>query len=179
MRIISGRYKGHKIHANCKGVRPTTDRVKESLFSIIRHRLPESDVLDLFAGIGGLGLESISEGAKSCCFVDKSGRALSLIKRNCKHLKITQSLDFYRTSAKKFLNQINKRSYDIIFLDPPYNLKLIPTTVNTIIESDTLKADGLIIAESQHNDKFENIKAEIVRTENYGDTKITFMSNTK
>ncbi|MEA2104286.1 MAG: 16S rRNA (guanine(966)-N(2))-methyltransferase RsmD [Candidatus Cloacimonadota bacterium] len=177
MRIISGRFKGQKLQVLRKGVRPTTDRVKESLFSIIRYRLSGVDVLDLFAGIGGLGFEALSEGARSCCFVDKSYKAISMLKSNCIHLGIDENVEYYRSSAAKFLDQINSKSYDIIFIDPPYALYIIKKIVNKIIETNTLKENGLIIAESRIDEKIEKADAKIIRVEKYGETKLTFFGH--
>ena len=95
MKIISGKYKGRKLLGfDIPGTRPTMDRVKESLFAMIQAKIPGSIVLELFAGSGNLGIEALSEGAKTCYFVDKSKKAYQVILNNLKELNISSSVYF-------------------------------------------------------------------------------------
>jgi len=176
VRIISGKFKGYHLKSCAKNLRPTTDRVKESLFGIIRGRLPDAKILDLFAGSGSLGLEAISEGAKSCSFVDKSYKSVSGIKSNCKNLDVENITKIHNCSSTKFINKISQEPFDIIFIDPPYKNNLISKVVNRIFKAGILNKNGFIVAESHSNEKINIDFGKIVRTENYGDTKLTFIN---
>ena len=118
MRIISGKYKGKKLEGfNIEGTRPTLDRVKESLFGMIQTYIQNSQVLDLFAGSGALGLEAISNGAKICYLIDNNKEAIKTIKQNSQNFD--EDLKIINIDYKKFLKETNEK-FDIIFLDPPY-----------------------------------------------------------
>ena len=123
MRVISGKARGLKLNTpKNEDVRPTTDRVKESLFNMINSYIMESEVLDLFAGTGSLGIECLSRGAKSCTFVDISKESIDIVKSNIKKARVESesiilNLDF-KTAIDKLKLQNSK--FDIIFMDPPY-----------------------------------------------------------
>ena len=107
MRIISGKYKGKKLRGfNIEGTRPTMDRIKESLFGMIQTHIPNSVVLDLFAGSGALGLEAISNGAKKCYLIDKNIEAIKIIKENSQN--IDENLKIMNIDYKKFLKNTEK-----------------------------------------------------------------------
>ena len=121
MCIISGKYKGKKLNGfNIEGTRPTMDRVKESLFGMIQTYIPDSIVLDLFAGSGALGLEAVSNGAKECYLIDNNIEAIKTIKENSQNFE--EQLNIIHIDYKKFLKTTDKK-FDIIFLDPPYKEK--------------------------------------------------------
>ena len=177
MKIISGKYKGRKLLGfDIPGTRPTMDRVKESLFAMIQAKIPDSIVLDLFAGSGNLGIEALSEGAKSCYFVDKSKKAYQVILNNLKELNISSSV--YFLDYLKALNEFSKGnfSFDIIFLDPPYETDLIEKSISTIMSLGVLSKDGIIVAES---DQLEKIiypsNLEIVKSKKYGDKWVAIL----
>ena len=177
MKIISGKYKGRKLLGfDIPGTRPTMDRVKESLFAMIQAKIPDSIVLDLFAGSGNLGIEALSEGAKSCYFVDKSKKAYQVILNNLKELNISSSV--YFLDYLKALNEFSKGniSFDIIFLDPPYETDLIEKSISTIMSLGVLSKDGIIVAES---DQLEKIiypsNLEIVKNKKYGDKWVAIL----
>lgn len=127
MRIISGNFAGRKILApKGKGTRPTTDRFKETLFNIIENSLKislkDKNIMDIFAGSGSLGIEALSRGAKSCCFVDKSEKAISVIENNLENLGALTICNLFNIDVNKlpkFQKNINEK-IDIIFSDPPY-----------------------------------------------------------
>ena len=107
MRIISGKYKGKKLNGfNIEGTRPTMDRVKESLFGMIQTYIPDSIVLDLFAGSGALGLEAVSNGAKECYLIDNNVEAIKSIKENSQNFE--ETLNIIHIDYKKFLKTTNK-----------------------------------------------------------------------
>lgn len=126
MRVIAGKYKGHRIQAvPNKLTRPTTDKVKEALFQIIGPFFDQGICLDLFAGSGALGIEAISRGMEKAIFVDKQPKAISVIHTNVRQLGIDSQVEIYRNDALRALKAIKKRELklDMIFLDPPYQKK--------------------------------------------------------
>ena len=148
MRVISGSVRGRKLMQPENGaVRPTTDKVKESLFNIIQFDLEGSRVLDLFSGTGQLGIEALSRGASSAVFVDQSERSLKLVRANLKHTELSDRAEVYREDAIAFLSR--GRKFDIIFLDPPYATAFVEKALLTINEFDILNDDGIIICETE------------------------------
>ncbi|MFC4598863.1 16S rRNA (guanine(966)-N(2))-methyltransferase RsmD [Cohnella hongkongensis] len=124
MRVISGQAKGHPLRAvPGSGTRPTTDKVKEALFSMIGPYFNDGErVLDLFAGTGALGIEALSRGAVSAVFVDSSAKSVEVIRRNLESTRLADRASVYRNEARRALKALEKtgRSFDLIFLDPPY-----------------------------------------------------------
>ena len=147
MRVISGKARGTALLAP-KGelTRPTTDRVKEALFSIIQFDLPGAEVLDLFGGTGQLGIEALSRGAKHAVFVDFREDACKLIKENLKRTKFEESASVVRSDYLQYLGRCKDR-FDIIFLDPPYAEVFLENSLKIITEIDILQTGGIIIAE--------------------------------
>lgn len=148
MRIISGIHKGKRIRTKLPtGIRPTTDRVKETAFNILTNLidLDSIKVLDLFAGTGLLGLEAISRGAARCTSVEKSSKTASFIKHNATSLGISE-LDVITLDAIRFLRNTND-SYDLIIADPPYNLYVLDEVLSIITDRALLRDDGIIMLE--------------------------------
>lgn len=178
MRIITGTAKGRKIKApEGMETRPTSDRVKESIFNIIQDNIYGSKVLDLFAGTGNLGLECISRGSENCTFVEKSSTTFSILIENVKYLNFQGKCMCMSKDAFFALDSFkNIKKFDLIFLDPPYGKSLIEKSIMKINELDLLEDGGIIISEYDINDMIpENIEAiQIYRTEKYGRTKVSF-----
>lgn len=181
MRIITGRMKGRKIKAlEGTNTRPTSDRVKESLFNILINKIDirGKRILDLFAGTGNLGLEALSREALECIFVEKDKNAFSVLKNNIEALDFVDKSKCYNQDAFYALKIIikNNEKFDIIFLDPPYGKGYIQQAIEKISGFDLLNYGGIIISEYDEFDEMpeaiENIK--IFRTEKYGRTKISF-----
>ena len=126
--------------------RPTADRVKEALFSIINFDIPGADVLDLFGGTGQLGIEALSRGAKSAVFVDHSEQACKLIRENLKRTKLEQQGRVVRGDYMDYLSRC-RENYDIILLDPPYAEVFLENALKRITEIDILRSGGIIVAE--------------------------------
>lgn len=147
MRVIAGRAKGTQLKTP-EGMltRPTTDRVKEALFSIIQFNLPGATVLDLFGGTGQLGIEAISRGAKKAVFVDARREACSLIRENLKKARMEQEASVVQSDYLAYLNRC-KDTFDIILLDPPYAEVFLETAIKRITEIDILQSGGIIVAE--------------------------------
>lgn len=173
MKIISGKYRGKTLKTlDGMDTRPTTSRVKESVFSIIQFDIQDADILDLFAGSGQMGIECLSRGANFCIFNDNNGKSTQIIREN---LKICdENYKIYQKSYEELLKTINKQ-FDIILLDPPYNKNLINFSLNLIKSFKLLKKDGIIVAESSKDEILETEKNgfEALKTYNYGSIKIT------
>ena len=126
--------------------RPTADRVKEALFSIINFDIPDARVLDLFGGTGQLGIEALSRGAVAATFIDDREESCRLIRENLKRTKLEQNAKVIRSDYMDYLNRCREQ-YDIIFLDPPYAEVFLENAIKRITEIDILHSDGIIVAE--------------------------------
>ena len=147
MRVISGKARGINLKTpDGLLTRPTIDRVKEALFSIINFDIPTSQVLDLFGGTGQLGIEALSRGAKSAVFVDQREDACRLIKENLRRTKLEQDAKVVRMDYLDYLKRC-KEKFDIIFLDPPYAEVFLENALKCITEIDILQSGGIIVAE--------------------------------
>jgi len=146
MRVISGSARGRRLKEPAGfDIRPTSDKVKESIFNIIQFDIEGRKVLDLFAGTGQLGIEALSRGAARAVFVDTKADAIKLIWSNLKHCKLEDSAQVLSRDALRFLESDEK--YDLIIIDPPYDSDLAEKSVEKIIEFDKLNANGIIICE--------------------------------
>jgi len=130
--------------------RPTTDRIKETLFNILQPKLAGRDFLDLFAGSGGIGIEALSRGARSACFADSSREAVSCIKENLAHTKMTDRSVVYATDAMTALRRMrsDRKRFDIVFLDPPYGKGLELAALRAMRENGLLAEDALVVVET-------------------------------
>ena len=147
MRVISGIAKGVSLKTpDGMETRPTADRVKEALFSILQFDVPCKKILDLFGGTGQLGIEALSRGADSCVFVDERDAACRVIQENLKRTKYTQQGRVVRSDYLAYLNKC-KEKFDIIILDPPYAEKFLENSLKLITEIDILQSGGIIVAE--------------------------------
>ena len=147
MRVISGRARGTMLKTpDGLATRPTSDRVKEALFSIIQFDLPNAKVLDLFGGTGQLGIEALSRGAKNAVFVDERADACRLIQENLKRTKLESFARVVRSDYLAFLKS-DQEKYDIILLDPPYAEIFLENALKTITEIDILQSGGIIVTE--------------------------------
>lgn len=154
MRIISGKAKGTKLETlEGNDTRPTLDRVKEALFSIIQNELWEAKVLDLFSGSGALGLESLSRGAKEAYLCDSSKKAIEIIKQNVKKTHFEEQVKIINKNYKKCLEEVKNEQFDIIFLDPPYRTNYGIEAVKFIIQNNIITKDGTIIFETDKKEE--------------------------
>lgn len=186
MRIISGSAKGRKLRQfKGQNIRPTTDRVREALFSSLQSRLgsfSELKVLDLFAGTGALSLEALSRGAAYAVLVDQSSNSVAIIAENIKTCGMQDRTRFYRTAASTFINQAVKDSpFDLIFLDPPYNKDLITPTLTGIVKNKLLSDCGIICVEAARKDPIPSEVPGLVQLDRkeYGSTAVLFFSLSK
>ena len=147
MRVVAGTARGTVLKTP-EGMltRPTADRVKEAVFSILHFDVQDAVVLDLFGGTGQLGIEALSRGARRAVFVDQQQKACELIKENLRRTRFTQQGTVVRGDYLEYLKR-TKEKFDIILLDPPYAEVFLENALKCITEIDILKTDGIIVAE--------------------------------
>ena len=184
-RVVSGKFRGIILDAP-KGdnTRPTGDKVKEALFSIIQTRIPGGDFVDLFAGTGGIGIEALSRGASSVVLVEKAGQACGVIKSNLNKLKLDEDDDIilmksgYDAALESLADE--GRKFDIIFMDPPYRMaeKAAAAACEIIVRRDLLNDGGILIVEHSSELPFVTDVMNMTpnRTCRYGLAMLTFFS---
>ena len=185
MRIIAGNFRGKKIlEPKNTLTRPLKDLTKESIFNIINHsnkfelNLKNSNVLDLFSGVGSFGIECLSRGAKQVIFAEKYNAVLPILKKNLQNLKLIKNFeiiekDIYEINFFKILN----KKFDIIFMDPPYKDKNLNLLLENIINGDVLNKNGILVVH-RHKDEKDLIpdKLKVIEEKKYGLSKIIFLS---
>lgn len=175
MRVISGTARGRKLgELQGSDTRPTTDRVKESMFNIIQFDIPGRRVLDLFAGTGQLGIEALSRGAARCVFVDARREAVALVRSNLERTALADRAEVAQSDALAFLNRTAER-FDLVFLDPPYAAGLLEKALETIAAIDILSKNGIILCESAAEKELPALcpPYEKIRDYRYGKIKVT------
>lgn len=147
MRVIAGKAKGVSLKTpEGMQTRPTTDRVKEAMFSIIQFEIPGASVLDLFSGTGQLGIEAVSRGASRAVFIDAREESCRLIRENIKRARMDDCACVIRSDYLAYLNR-SKEKFQIIFLDPPYAEVFLENALKCITEIDILQSGGIIVCE--------------------------------
>lgn len=196
LRIIGGEYRGKRL-SPFQGavVRPTADRIRESIFDILSHQLPGSVVLDLFAGTGALGLEALSRGAIFGVFIDQNKQALSVVERNIRSLDIGARTKIIRWNIGHNLNCIrriqqrfspfsrgdpdeaDRRIFDLVFLDPPYKRQLVDKTLRHLHSCGALGKGAVVVVEHCPSESIpEDLAAFALRDRRrYGQTEISFL----
>ena len=176
MRVIAGAAKGHKLQTiEGLNTRPTTDRIKETLFNIIAFDLPESRFLDLFSGSG---IEALSRGADTAVFVEQAAECQKVIAENLTHTKLMERARLIKSDVLTGLAQLSaeKATFDIIFMDPPYAAGLAEPTLEKIVSGGLLVPEGMVIVERSAQIPLAPIKGLYVdREKNYKTTVITFL----
>lgn len=180
MRIITGRARGLKLTTPKNyDVRPTADRVKESVFNIIGSKITGAQVLDLFAGTGNLGLECWSRGAEHIVFTDMSRESLRLVQSNIAKCRAEADTETICGDACQLIDRLYKKGlrFDFIFADPPYNKGLVQKVIAALAQSPLLNDGGYLIAEHSSHDELGVLppQFELVRCGTYGETKISFI----
>lgn len=175
MRVISGSARGRILQAvPGKDTRPTTDKVKESVFNILQFRLYDAAMLDLFAGTGQMGIEALSRGAAKTVFVDRAPKAISIIRKNIAAARVENRAEVLQMTYQQALQQLKGQKFDILFLDPPYGGELLNSALNAVESFDILSTDGIIICESSVEDTIVCPDAFCVyRTYEYGTIRLT------
>ena len=184
MRIIGGKFKGLKLlRLNGTKIRPTSDRLKESLFSIItsnkyKINIVGSDVLDICSGTGSLGIEAFSRGAISIHFIDKDQNSINLIYKNIAKLniddQIEENIKIIKDEAIKALKLINK-IFQIVLIDPPYNTNITEKCLFKLKEFNLINQDSYVFAESSKTEKFNYDGYQILDIKIYGSSKLTIL----
>ncbi len=178
VRVISGSARGLKL--NTPGddrVRPTTDRVKESMFNIVQDWVYDSQVLDLFAGSGALGIEALSRGASQAVFCDNSLDSIKIIKSNIEKARVVDRSKIVSGDYKRCLRDMEAKnqSFDMIFVDPPYYEGLFEEVLDTIRSCKILKKDGIVIVEHDAKRPIGQVEGlEVYKEKKYGITMLTF-----
>lgn len=174
MRIISGSRRGRKlIDFDGMAIRPTTDRVKESVFNLIQEFIANSNVLDLFGGSGALSLEALSRGAEHALIIDNDKKSLNVIEKNVALTGFEDQVEILFADATRFLSETNKK-FDIIFLDPPYNKGFVLPVLKAISEKELLSDSGIAVLESDFRDDHGEISGlDILKQRKYGRTYVT------
>ncbi len=177
MRIITGKFKKANLFAvPGKTARPTTDYIKEVIFSVISS-CTEKYILDLYSGSGSLGFETLSRGAIFVDFVDFSDKSIKTMKRNIEKLKCTNDCKIHRKKVSAFINSTDKK-FDLIFMDPPYNKDLVNSTIERIIDNELLTENGHIVIEHSPREKLlEKWNTITTYNKNYGSSVITVLEN--
>ena len=181
MRIITGKAKGIVLKTLAgTNTRPTAERVKEAVFSMIQFDVEGRSVLDLFAGSGQMGLEALSRGASSATFVDKARDAIAIVKENATKSKLLDSAEIIQAEYLDFIRRSAGKQYDIIFLDPPYALNMYAPALKALADNNMLKPSSLIVCESDkadllagHDDIAEKFTTE--KCNKYGNTYIAIL----
>ena len=178
MRIITGVARGIRLETlDGLDTRPTAERVKESVFSMLQFEIENRNVLDLFAGSGQLGLEALSRGALSCTFVEKSLDAMNIVKKNAKKTKLIDKCKILNIDYKDYLRQSKIRDkFDIVFLDPPYSQKIIPEILECLVRFDMLNTNAKIICESEDDIEYSRAGLETIKHNKYGRAYITVLT---
>lgn len=173
MRIITGSAKGIKLIAPEQGTRPLTDRIKTSIFDLISDFIKDANVLDLYAGSGSFGIESLSRGAKSATFIDLANRAMECIETNLLKAKLIEKASVFQTKVNDFITS-TESNFDIIFLDPPFDQDL---TMDFSSLRKILTKEGIIVYRVQQEKEIDISKhpLEIVYSKQYGKSHVYFI----
>lgn len=180
MRVISGLKKGHKLKTpKSNDVRPTEDRIKESLFNILNHIDEESVILDGFAGSGSIGIEFLSRGAKKCYFIDSSPNSIALVKENLNHTKFLNQSVVMKSDTIYTIKSLGQKNikFDYIYLDPPFRQPdLIDRLIKEINLNKILADEGMIIIEHEKELKLEEklYDYEQIDYRKYGSKSLSF-----
>ncbi|MDF2630402.1 MAG: putative methylase [Symbiobacteriaceae bacterium] len=155
MRVITGKAKGHSlVTVKSRDVRPTADRVKESLFNVLGPRVIDAEFLDLFAGSGAVGIEALSRGARRAVFVDLATQHLKVVEQNLTATGLLAGAELLRRDARAAVADLGRRGrrFDLIFVDPPYSKGLVDEALTAIAEHGVLAEGGWVICEHYKKD---------------------------
>ena len=182
MRIITGRARGTKLETlEGLNTRPTSERAKEAIFSMIQFDIADANVLDLFAGSGQLGLEALSRGAQKATFVDGTREATAIITANAQKTHLYQKSNVLCMDWKQYIKSAKGRNqFDIVFLDPPYALRLLPKVTAELYDADMLADGALVICEDEEGGLAEDVmvraRFDLVKETRYGRVYITILT---
>ena len=179
MRVISGKFRGKRLYSpEGDKVRPTTDKIKETLFNILASKLTFDDVqaLDLFGGTGGIGIEILSRGAKKVIFIDKERDSFRLIKQNLLHVNAdAQSYELYNVDYEFALKKLAGKKFDLIIADPPYGNGYEDKIVSLVKKYDLLNSGGVLVVEHSTQKSFGDYGFSVSHRK-CGNTTLSFLS---
>ncbi|MGX7196121.1 16S rRNA (guanine(966)-N(2))-methyltransferase RsmD [Enterococcus olivae] len=182
MRVVSGTYRGRRLKSlDGNNTRPTSDKVKESIFNMIGPYFDGGRVLDLFAGSGGLAIEAISRGMELAVCVDRSYPAMKIIQENIKITKEPEKFITLKMDANQAIQKLalEDEAFDLILLDPPYAKQQILQQLEKMLSENLLKRDGLVVCETDKTvelpDRIESLNQ--IKKQNYGMTAVTIYRN--
>lgn len=178
MRVISGSARGRPLKAvPGMGTRPTTDKVKEAIFSMIGPYFSGGRALDLFAGTGGLGIEALSRGMDAAVFVDADKKSVDVIRANLQAARLEDKAEVYRNDASRALKALGKRgtAFDLVFLDPPYKMTAIAELMLAMLELNLLAESATIVVEHDASRSFDERIGDAIRLKHteYGETAVS------
>lgn len=180
MRIITGSAKGKRLETlEGEATRPTSERIKEAVFSSIQFELENRRVLDLFAGSGQMGLEALSRGADRATFIDSSREAMEIVKKNAHTTGFDQSCHYLVSDWKNYIRKVSgKEKYDLVFIDPPYAMECCADAVNYLAEREVIIPGAIVVLESGEEEIIPSDKRlsgfEVIKSTHYG--KKTFVN---
>ena len=181
MRIVGGKFRGRVLAGpSSTATRPTSDRVRESIFNILAHGIADFEiegarVLDLFAGTGALGLEALSRGAKFCQFVDEGTEARGVIRRNADALGTIGLCKIWRRDATKLGPCAPQSPFDLVFCDPPYNKGMGEKALTSLVEGGWLSPGAIVVVEEAENATVGEVAGlTLLDSRAYGDTQVRF-----
>ena len=178
MRIITGRARGTKLFSlEGDATRPTSDRTKEAIFSMIQFMVEGREVLDLFGGSGQLGLETVSRGAAHAVICDNSPAACDVIRRNIIKTHSENDVTLMQADFRQALDRVCGRRFDIVFLDPPYNKGLVSAALGELYCKGLLKPTSIVVCESGGEDILESVidEYEVIKNSRYGIATVTLL----
>jgi 16S rRNA (guanine966-N2)-methyltransferase len=180
LRIIAGDLKGRKLRS-VPGIktRPTANRTREAIFNVLSSQITGSRVLDLFAGTGACGIEALSRKAESAFFIDRDNDSISVLKSNIKSLSLENQAKIIQWDLIKNLNCLHnfKITFDLVFMDPPYNMRMIDPALQNLHLSQSLVNGARIVVEHYHRESIltDQLPFDIASQRKYGKTLVTFL----
>ena len=180
MRVIAGKARSIPLKTvEGQDTRPTTDRIKETLFNMLHNELADCFFIDLFSGSGGIGIEALSRGAREAVFVEKNPKAMACVKDNLQYTKLANKATTLTTDVLTALHKLNgDKQFDYIFMDPPYDQLLEKAVLEYLANSNLLSRDAVIIVEASLDTEFdylEDLGFSIIKEKEYKTNKHTFI----
>jgi len=177
MRIIAGKLKGRRLLSfKASHIRPTTDRVKESVFNKIQPELIEARVLDLFSGTGNLAIESFSRGATEVVAVEVNANSLKIIRKNMEHLGVEKDIKIVKAEVLRYLRSYEGAPFDVVIADPPFTKMMSHDVMVAASESEVSTQGGMFVIESQAKERIEDEYAayKLLDRRSFGNKKVSF-----
>lgn len=176
MRIIAGKFGGRRLKAfKADHIRPTTDRVKETLFNIIQSYIPGARVLDLYAGTGSLGFEALSRGAVQVIAVEMNRKSQNIMRENKEMLNLGSEYEIHADDVFKFLKQFHEEPFDVIFVDPPFTKSIAHISMETLAMSEAMADESIVAIESSSQERIDDEYKglELLERKAFGDKSLS------